>query len=40
MLTLMKVLFSIALVLAVVYVCALAFGAWHWDRATRTLVAR
>ena len=40
MLTLMKVLFSIVLVLAVVYAGAVAFGAWHWDRATQTLVAR
>ena len=40
MLTLMKVLLSIILVLAVIYAGALAFGAWHWDRATQTLVAR
>ena len=40
MLTLMKVLFSIVLVLAVVYAGVAAFGARHWDRATRTLVAR
>ena len=40
MLTLMQVLLSIILVLAVIYAGALAFGAWHWDRATQTLVAR
>ena len=40
MLTLMKILFSIVLVLAVVYAGAVAFGAWHWDRVTQTLVAR
>ena len=40
MLTLIKVLVSIVLVLAVVYTAALAFGAWHWDRATGRLVTR
>lgn len=35
--TLMKVLFSIVLVLSVVYVGAVVFGARHWDRATQTL---